>query len=250
MKKYSWIEVLECPRNLGVWRATYAGLKIAKGELIVPMLPVDLQDPIDALYEMIIGRTPQFFDFIAGRAEGVFRQVKNQSFEPENFYRLKKVLKRTTTRNDADEFSKIFHDVLRYRIERDLINGDLQVKDLPERWNAESKELLAMTPNNLQEGVLQNPDWFTGRFGFIPTNTLSHIMGAELQEKLFQNIENFPQKIQNGDFHEMHDWLKENIYSKGRLHGTFETMKGLMGEDISPQPLLDHLNRRYLSDRK
>ena len=58
--------------------------------------------------------------------------------------KLKKILKRTTRRNDADEFSKIFHDIIRYRIERDLINGDLEVKDLPARWNAECKELLGM----------------------------------------------------------------------------------------------------------
>ncbi|MEM7617958.1 MAG: hypothetical protein AAF244_01110 [Pseudomonadota bacterium] len=209
-----------------------------------------MMNTLSALYEMIIGRTPQFFDFISSRAEGVFRQVSNKSFEPENLYRLKKILKRTTTRNDADEFSKIFHDVLRYRIERDLINGSLEVKDLPERWNAESKELLAMTPENLQDGVLQNPDWFTGRFGFIPTNTLSHIMGAELQEKLFSTISDFPQKIEKGDFKEMHQWLTTNIYNQGRLNGTFATMKSLIGQDASPKPLLDHLERRYLSDKK
>jgi len=209
-----------------------------------------MMNTLSALYETIIGRTPQFFDFISTRAEGVFRQFKNSSFEPENFYQLKKVLKRTTTRNEADEFSKIFHDIMRYRIERDLINGDLEVKDLPERWNAESKELLGLTPNNLQEGVLQNPDWFTGRFGFIPTNTFSHIMGAELQELLYQQIDNFPDKVAKGDFTEMHEWLKQNIYTKGRLHGTFATMNSLVGKDVSPQPLIDHLTRRYLSDKK
>ena len=122
---------------------------------------------------------------------------------------MKKILKRTTRRNDADEFSKIFHDIIRYRIERDLINGDLEVKDLPARWNAECKELLGMEPASLSEGVLQNPDWFTGRFGFIPTNTLSHIMGAELQEKLFKEIPDFPDKVKNGDFTAMHDWLRK-----------------------------------------
>ncbi len=209
-----------------------------------------MMNTLSALYETIIGRTPQFFDFISTRAEGVFRQFKNSSFEPENFYKLKKILKRKTTRNDADEFSKIFHDILRYRIERDLINGKLAVKDLPERWNAESKELLGMTPNTLNEGVLQNPDWFTGRFGFIPTNTISHIMGAELQEKLYDTIEDFPQKVAKGDFAEMHTWLNDNIYSQGRKCGTFELMNSLVGKDISPQPLIDHLKRRYLSDKR
>jgi len=209
-----------------------------------------MMNALSGLYATIIGRTPQFFDFISTRAEGVFRQVKNDSFDPENLYQLKKVLTRTTTRNQADEFSKIFHDILRYRIERDLINEDLKVEDLPERWRAESKELLGEEPNALSDGVLQNPDWFTGRFGFIPTNTLSHIMAAELQEKLYQEIPDMSDAIVKGDFSNIYQWLSQNIFNQGRLHGTFATMNRLIGQEISPEPLLTHLKRRYLSDKR
>ena len=209
-----------------------------------------MMNTLSMLFSTIIGRTPQFFEFISTRAEGVFRQFKNDSFDPENLYQLKKVLTRTTQRNQADEFSKIFHDILRYRIERDLINEDLKVEELPDRWNAESKELLDEEPNALQDGVLQNPDWFTGRFGFIPTNTLSHIMAAELQEKLYQTLPNMSDNIVKGDFSDMHEWLSENIYGQGRLRGTFATMTGLIGHDISPEPLITHLKRRYLSDKR
>jgi len=76
INRYSWIKILKCPRNLGVFRATYAGLKIAKGELIVPMLPVDLQDPINALYEMIILKEEK-------KATGVFGR---KIIREENFF--------------------------------------------------------------------------------------------------------------------------------------------------------------------
>ncbi len=205
---------------------------------------------VSQLYETIIGRTPQFFDFISVRAEGVFRQFKNKSFEPENLYKLKKVIHQTTSRNDADELSKIFHDILRYRIERDLINGKLEVKDIPARWNQESKDLLGLEPKDLKSGALQNPDWFTGRFGFIPTNTLSHVIAAQLHETLYDNIPDLPDQVQKGNLGVVGDWIKKNIHQKGRIQGTFSALKEITGKDLNADALLKHLERRYLSDKR
>jgi carboxypeptidase Taq len=208
-----------------------------------------MNNSLSILYETIIGRTPQFFEFIAVRAEGVFRQFKNKSFEPENLYRLKKIITDTPVRNNADELSKIFHDLLRYRIEKDLINGNLAVKDLPERWNEESRKLLGKTPQNLSEGALQNPDWFSGRFGFIATNTLSHIVAAQLQDKLFTELNDLPDNIQHGNLRPAGEWLKQNIHSKGRSVGTMEMLESVTGSPVSEKFLLKHLERRYLSDK-
>lgn len=202
------------------------------------------------LYETIIGRTPQFFEFISSRAEGVFRQFKNKSFEPENLYRLKKMITPTAQRNDADELTKIFHDVMRYKIERDLINGSLKVKDLPERWNEDSKKYIGVAPKDATEGPLQNPDWFTGRFGFISTNTLSHIMAATLHERIYSTLPNFSDMVQYGNLKPMGQWMKENIHEKGRSVGTIELMKQITGEELSVKPLLRHFERRYLSDKR
>lgn len=209
-----------------------------------------IMNALSILYETMIGRTPQFFNFISVRAEGVFRQFKNTSFAPENLYRLKKHVTKTSKRNEAGEISKIFHDVLRYRIERDLINGSLKAKDLKERWNEESKNLIGVTPEGLTDGVLQNPDWFTGRFGFIPTNTLSHIIAAEIQNKLFETIPNIKEQIEKGQFQEIGNWLKENIHSKGRSIDALAMIKSYTGSELSEKPLLTHLERRFLSDRR
>lgn len=204
---------------------------------------------ISILYQTIIGHTPQFFDFISVRAEGLFRSFRNESFERENLYRLRKVIRTTSNRNDADELSKIFHDILRFRIERDLINGTLTVKDLPERWRAESMDLLGVEPRTLHEGPLQNPDWFTGKFGFIATNTLSHIVAAELHEKLYQDIDNLPDVIAHGDLGQIKHGLDKCVFSKGRSVNALALMQGMTGRDLSVKPLLTHLERRYLSDR-
>jgi carboxypeptidase Taq len=205
---------------------------------------------LSLLYETIIGRTPQFFDFIAVRAEGVFRQFRNKSFDPENLYRLKKVIRPSSIRNSADELTKIFHDVLRYRIEKDLINGSLSAKDLPDRWAAESKDLLGAEPRTKGEGPLQNPDWFTGRFGFIPTNTISHMMAAQIHEKLFAHDAHMVNHIREGNFDVMGEWVKENIHAKGRTEGPLSLFGNITGGMLSEKPLLTHLERRYLSDKR
>ncbi len=202
------------------------------------------------LYETIIGRTPQFFDFISTRAEGVFRQFRNKSFEPENLYRLRKIITPSARRNEADELTKIFHDVMRYRIERDLIDGALSISDLPERWNEESKKYLGVYPTKPEEGPIQNPDWFTGRFGFIPTNTLSHIMAATLHEKLYTDMPNLPDMIQFGDMKPINTWLKSNIHQKGRSVPALELIQTVTGKKLSAQPLLRHFERRYLTDKR
>ncbi len=204
---------------------------------------------IGMLYETIIGRTPQFFDFIAVRAEGVFRSFRNTSFEPENLYRLRKIIRTTSVRNDADELTKIFHDILRFRIERDLINGTLAVKDLPERWREESMDLLGVEPKTLAEGPLQNPDWFTGKFGFIATNTLSHIVAAELHEKLYTDISDLPGAVSRGEFGQIKHHLDRMVFSKGRSVDTIKLLRETTGQELSVKPLLTHLERRYLSDK-
>jgi len=209
-----------------------------------------MMNSLSNLYETIIGRTPQFFDFIAVRAEGVFRQFRNKSFEPENLYRLKKIITPSARRNEADELTKVFHDVLRYRIERDLINGELEVADLPERWNEESKKYLGIGPHSETEGPLQNPDWFTGRFGFIPTNTLSHIIASTLHEKLYADMDDLSSMVQYGALRPINDWLKQNIHCKGRSVGTVELVEQITGQKLSVVPLLQHFERRYLSDKR
>lgn len=201
------------------------------------------------LIETIIGRTPQFFTYLVKLATEKYPHWASESFEVENLYQLRKIVKTTALRQDADELTRFFHDLMRTRIERDLINGDLGVDELPERWRAESLELLHLEPENMAEGLLQSPNWFIGNFGTSPLFILSYIAAAQIQDKIFGDVKDFAGSIARGEFGEIAGWLKNNIYDKARSRLSFELIREVTGQELHEEFLLSHLKRRYLSAR-
>lgn len=193
---------------------------------------------ISLLYEAVIGRSSAFLDYV---------ETLSPSIDRNHLDETRRRVRTSVTRDRADEISKISHDLIRYRIERDLISGKLDVQDLPERWAAESKELLGVEPSNAAEGPLQNPDWFTGRFGFIPTNTLSHIIAVSLYNKIEEKHADAKDKIRSGELGFVNEFLVENLYNKGRSVNAVEVMENLVGEPLSQDRLLKHFESRYLS---
>lgn len=205
---------------------------------------------LSLLYKTVIGGTPQFFEFLSDQAVKTFKNGDSRSLNADNLYRLNKLLSESATRNNADQLSKFFHDMLRYRIERDLINGHMGVEDIPLRWQLESQDLLDWASEDVaKEGPIQNPDWFTGRFGFIPTNSLSYMVSAQLYEAMYQQIDDLSDQIQNGDFSAIGEWLTRHVHTVGKSKTILETIENVTGKPLSTDALIAHLTRRYLSDK-
>lgn len=202
------------------------------------------------LIETIIGRMPQFFSYLVRTATDMFPDWRSGAFEAENLYHLKKIVKFTAARRDADELSRFFHGHMRTGIERDIINGTLKVDDLPERWAADSKEFLGVEPKTPAQGCLQCQDWFMGRFGYFPVSIVSHVSAAQLEDALFKTFGNLPDMVEKGEFSQITGWLRENLHGRARLKNSLETIAEASGADLSGEALLTHLNRRYLKDKE
>lgn len=196
-----------------------------------------IMNAVSLLYESVVGRTPEFLDFMASRSP---------AFDRTHMEATRRQVRTSVTRDRADEISKISHDIIRYRIEKDLISGTIDVKDIPDRWAAESKALLGVEPADVTEGPLQNPDWFTGRFGFIPTNTLSHIIAVSLFNKIEQVVPNAKAKIKDGDLAFINDFLVQHVFSKGRSEDAIDLMEQLVGQPLNQDHLLAHFKARYV----
>ncbi len=199
------------------------------------------------LVEMIIGRMPEFFEFLSPRLEGLFHGINAPALSPENLFALKTRVTPGVDRKKADEVTYFHHVVLRYRLERDLIEKDLEIKDLPEAWVEGIHSALGVYPENHLDGCLQDVHWFVGKFGYFPSYALGHMMAAQIFATLKKEIPNLKGKISEGELGEIKKWLIENIYSKGRLMSLSETLEEATGKPLEARYLEKHIRKRYLS---
>lgn len=198
------------------------------------------------LIEMIIGRTQEFFQFLAPRVEGLFHGLGNPILSAENLHKLKIRVRPGPDRKTADELTYFFHVEHRFRIERELLEGRLKVADLPDAWDGAMQDILGVKPKNMAEGCLQDVHWFVGKFGYFPAYTVGHMLAAQQYEAMARRMPDIAGDIARGNFRPVNDWLHTNIHAKGRLHDYRTLVRETTGGDTNPAALVRHLERRYV----
>jgi carboxypeptidase Taq len=149
---------------------------------------------------------------------------------------------RTKIRVNADEVTYPCHILLRYDLERRLIDSKLEVADIPEAWDAGMRELLNVsTGTDCRDGCMQDVHWAAGAFGYFPTYTL----GAMIAE-----LPNLREQLALGQFEAINDFLKRKIWSSASLYEPEALLRHATGEALNPQYFEAHLRRRYLSDAR
>jgi len=198
------------------------------------------------LVEMILGRMPEFFEFLSPRLEGLFHGMNSAALSPENLYARKTRIKPGVDRKKADEVTYFYHVNLRFKLERDLIDGSLSIDDLPEAWVEGIHKSLGVLPESHLEGCLQDVHWFVGKFGYFPAYAMGHMMAAQLYASLKKAIPDMNERIREGDFEAIRIWLNDNIYQHGRLMSMKEILKKATGKSLRAEYLEKHLRARYL----
>jgi len=149
-------------------------------------------------------------------------------------------------RVDADEVTYPLHVILRYRLERALIAGDLAVADLPAAWNDGMAGLLGVVPPEHRLGCLQDIHWMGGDFGYFPTYTLGAVAAAQLFQAACTAEPDALPAIGRGDFRPLMGWLAANVHGRGCLHATAdELLVAATGRPLDVATFLAHLERRY-----
>ncbi len=198
------------------------------------------------LVEMILGRMPEFFEFLSPRLEGLFHGMNNEALSAENLYTRKTRIKPGVDRKKADEVTYFYHVNLRFKLERDLIDGSLNINDLPEAWVEGIHASLGVLPESHLEGCLQDVHWFVGKFGYFPAYAMGHMMAAQLFYTMKKQMPDMVEQIREGDFHDIRQWLYDNIYQHGRLMPMKEMLKKATGKSLRAEYLERHLRDRYL----
>ena len=167
-------------------------------------------------------------------------------FSQPNFQKLYTRVKKDFIRVDADELTYPAHVILRYEIERDLINGNIKHTDVPELWNLKMQQYLGLsTEGNYKNGCMQDIHWTDGAFGYFPSYTLGAIYAAQYMAVMNQTID-VDSVMRSGDLSPIFTWLSDNIWSKGSLLTTDELVKQATGEILNPSHFKAHLMSRYL----
>ena len=199
-----------------------------------------LHESQSRLWENVVGRSLPFWRWFYPRVQEAFPE-KLAKVSLERFQCAVNRPRRSFIRVDADETSYGLHVILRFELEQELISGRLAVKDLPDAWNTRFEELMGLAVPSDALGVLQDAHWSGGGFGYFPTYLLGTVLSVQIWEKARAAIPDVDEQIERGDFHELHMWLRENIYAIGRKLTPAETIERVVGGPIDPQPYLQYL---------
>ena len=147
-------------------------------------------------------------------------------------------------RVEADELTYGLHILIRTELEIDLIEGDLEAKDIPYEWNKRYEELLGIRPSNDSEGCLQDVHWSEGAFGYFPSYLLGHLISAQISSQMERDIGLIDNLIENGEYEKIIFWLKNNIHKHGRSVNSMELVRNITGEELSSDYFINHLKTK------
>jgi len=206
---------------------------------------MSLHESQSLLVEMQVCRSREFLDFAAPLLRQAFGG-KGPAWEADNLHRIYTQVARGFIRVDADEVTYPAHVILRYRLEKAMVAGDLEVEDLPGEWNHGMRELLGVSPPSDREGCLQDIHWYDGAWGYFPTYTLGAMTAAQIFAAARRADPAIPGAIARGDFAPLLTWLRANVHGKGSLLSTSDLLRKATGSSLDAQIYEDHLRRRYL----
>ncbi|WP_126427668.1 carboxypeptidase M32 [Brevibacillus marinus] len=195
-------------------------------------------------WENMIGRSQAFWEHFYPDLKKAF-PAQFAGVELDQFYGAINEATPSLIRTEADELTYNLHIMIRYEIEKALINQTIEVGELPEIWKAKMREYLGIVPENDREGVLQDMHWSGGSFGYFPSYSLGNVYAAQFAHAMRQQIGDYEQLIAAGEFAPIRDWLRENIHQYGKLKSPAQLLADVTGEAVNADYLVNYLEHKF-----
>jgi carboxypeptidase Taq len=202
-----------------------------------------LHESQSRMWENIVGRSTSFWNHFYPSFQAAFPEAVGD-VDQERFYRAINRVKPSLIRVDADEATYNLHIILRFELEQEIMAGSIDLKELPAIWNARFEEYLGIPVPNDTLGVLQDVHWSGGGFGYFPTYSLGNIVSVQIWEKVLSEIPDLPEQFEQGEFGQLHEWLRDRLYVLGRKFTPQETLERVVGGPLDAAPYV-----RYLKDK-
>lgn len=196
------------------------------------------------LWENVIGRSYPFWTHFYPKLQETFPgQLKDVSLDA--FYRAINKVEPSFIRVEADEATYNLHIMIRFEVERDVIGGKIAVKDIPEAWNAKSKEYLGIVPPSNALGCLQDIHWSFGGFGYFPTYSIGNLLSVQLYDTAVKAHPAIPEEIADGEFSTLLGWMRSNIHVHGAKYEPKELIMRATGEPMQSRSYMKYLKTKY-----
>ena len=194
-------------------------------------------------FENIMGRNRNFWVPIYGNMQEIFGSPLKEVSLDDFLAAVNKTIP-GLIRTEADELSYCLHVLVRYEIEKLMIEENAEIDSLPELWNDKYEEYLGIRPKNDGEGILQDIHWSQGSFGYFPSYALGNAFGAQLYHKMKQEMD-FDGLLREGRADAIREYLREHIHQYGKLKTSRQLLKDATGEDFNPAYYVEFLTERY-----
>jgi carboxypeptidase Taq len=203
-----------------------------------------LHESQSRMWENLVGRSLPFWRGFYPRVQERFPGELG-AVGVERFYAAINRVHPSLIRIHADEVTYNMHVILRFELEQEIVNGRIDLRDLPEAWNAKVDEYLGLEVPNDAEGVLQDVHWSGGSIGYFSTYSLGNVMSLQIWERVLDEIPDLYDSIEHGEFEELKDWLRERLHRHGRKFTPKETLARIVGGPIDAGPYLRYLKEKH-----
>lgn len=200
------------------------------------------------LWEIMVSTSKPFWNNYYDKLQEIYPEaIKNITLD--DFYKGINKVNISPIRLQADELTYNLHIMMRYEIEKEMINNRNNLSEvidhLPETWNTKSEQYLGVRPKNDAEGVLQDTHWAYGLIGYFPSYTIGNIVAAQLFDAIKKDIPQLETQISQGNFKPMLNWLTNNLNKDGGRESYNSVLKRVTGKELQPQHFINYLTTKY-----
>jgi len=217
----------------------FAGLPVSES------LSMGAHESQSLFWERCIGQSRGFWKFAAPIVHRLFPHTKDATAN--DFYRgVNRVMPDCLIRVETDEVTYPLHVILRFELERGVLDGSISVSELPKLWNEKFKQYLGTVPDSDATGVLQDVHWSGGAIGYFPTYTLGAIAAVQWYNAVQRAIPDLEEKMAQGNYEEIKSWLNENVHKVGSLYPSLdELLETGTGEPLNVKYFIQYLTEKY-----
>ena len=199
-----------------------------------------LHESQSRFWENFIGRSQPFAKWLSKRIEHHFSTPMDST----HLYCASNRVERSLIRVMADETTYNLHIIVRFQLERALIDGDLTIADAEAAWNERYREVVGVEATKPTEGILQDMHWSSGAFGYFPSYSLGNLYSASMGAKMQEDMPTLWTDVENGDFSSILTWLRTHIHERGHIADAPILVKDAVGDRDQVADLMTHLRSR------